>query len=34
MDHGRIVEAAPPQAFFAAPKSERTRLFLSQILQH
>jgi ABC-type dipeptide/oligopeptide/nickel transport system ATPase component len=34
MDHGRIVEAAPPQAFFAAPKSERTRLFLSQILPH
>jgi ABC-type dipeptide/oligopeptide/nickel transport system ATPase component len=34
MDHGRIVETAPPQAFFAAPTSERTRLFLSQILQH
>ena len=34
MDHGRIVETAPPQAFFAAPQSERTRLFLSQILQH
>ena len=23
---------APPEAFFAAPKSERTRLFLGQIL--
>jgi general L-amino acid transport system ATP-binding protein len=34
MDHGRIVETAPPSEFFAAPKSERTRLFLSQILSH
>ncbi len=34
MDHGEIVEAAPPQEFFAAPKSERARLFLSQILGH
>ena len=34
MDHGRIVETAPPAAFFAEPKSERTRLFLSQILSH
>jgi general L-amino acid transport system ATP-binding protein len=34
MDHGRIVEAAPPADFFAAPKSDRTRLFLSQILSH
>jgi general L-amino acid transport system ATP-binding protein len=34
MDRGEIVEAAPPEEFFAQPKSERTRLFLSQILSH
>ncbi|HLI10156.1 MAG TPA: amino acid ABC transporter ATP-binding protein [Alphaproteobacteria bacterium] len=34
MDHGEIVEEAPPEAFFAQPKSERTKLFLSQILKH
>ncbi len=34
MDEGRIVEAAPPDDFFAAPKSDRTKLFLSQILSH
>jgi len=34
MDHGEIVEAAPPQAFFEAPRTERARLFLSQILGH
>ncbi len=34
MDDGRIVETAPPDAFFAAPKSDRTKLFLSQILSH
>jgi general L-amino acid transport system ATP-binding protein len=34
MDHGSIVETAPPSAFFSAPKSERTTLFLSQILSH
>jgi general L-amino acid transport system ATP-binding protein len=33
MDRGEIVEAAPPDAFFSAPKNERTRLFLSQILR-
>ena len=33
MDRGEIVETAPPTEFFAAPKSERTRLFLSQILR-
>jgi general L-amino acid transport system ATP-binding protein len=32
MDEGRILESAPPGEFFAAPKSERTRAFLSQIL--
>jgi general L-amino acid transport system ATP-binding protein len=34
MDSGRIVERSPPAEFFAAPRSERTKLFLSQILTH
>ncbi len=34
MDHGEIVESAPPADFFTAPESERTQLFLSQILSH
>jgi general L-amino acid transport system ATP-binding protein len=34
MDHGEIVEIAPPATFFTTPKSDRTRLFLSQILGH
>ena len=34
MDRGEIVERAPPKEFFANPKSERTRFFLSQILAH
>jgi len=34
MDEGRIVESAPPEKFFANPESDRTRLFLSQILSH
>ncbi|KZC97129.1 general L-amino acid transport system ATP-binding protein [Thalassospira sp. MBR-102] len=34
MDAGEIVEMAGPQEFFANPKSERTKLFLSQILSH
>ncbi len=33
MDAGEIVEAAPPADFFSAPKSERTRRFLAQILR-
>ena len=33
-DYGEIVEAAPPEEFFNHPKHERTKLFLSQILQH
>jgi general L-amino acid transport system ATP-binding protein len=32
MDQGEIVEMAPPAEFFSAPKSERTRRFLEQIL--
>ncbi|MCB1507015.1 MAG: amino acid ABC transporter ATP-binding protein [Hyphomicrobiaceae bacterium] len=34
MDQGEIVEDAPPKAFFGNPRSERTRLFLAQILDH
>jgi general L-amino acid transport system ATP-binding protein len=34
MDHGEIVEQAPPQDFFASPRSDRAKLFLSQILSH
>ena len=34
MDEGRIVESAPPEKFFSNPDSERTQLFLSQILSH
>ena len=32
MDRGEIVESNAPEAFFANPQHERTRLFLSQIL--
>jgi len=31
-DRGVIVEHGPPDTFFASPKDERTRQFLSQIL--
>jgi len=34
MDEGRIVEEAVPDKFFNNPDSERTKLFLSQILSH
>jgi general L-amino acid transport system ATP-binding protein len=34
MDQGEIVEQAPPADFFEHPRSDRTKLFLSQILQH
>lgn len=33
MDRGEIVEDAPPKQFFEAPRHERTRAFLSQILE-
>jgi general L-amino acid transport system ATP-binding protein len=33
-DEGQIVEEGAPEAFFSNPKSGRTKLFLSQILQH
>ncbi len=34
MDQGQIVEQADPKTFFTQPKSDRTKLFLSQILGH
>src|SRR5207248_9952603 len=34
MDEGQVIEEATPQAFFAAPKSERGKQFLSKILTH
>ena len=34
MDMGRIVEENTPALFFTNPKHERTKLFLSQILNH
>ena len=34
MDAGEIVEMGPPKTFFDNPKSDRTRLFLSQIIAH
>jgi general L-amino acid transport system ATP-binding protein len=33
MDFGQIVEMNTPEAFFRNPQHERTKLFLSQILQ-
>lgn len=32
MDHGRVVEVAPPDVFFQNPQHQRTRQFLDQIL--
>ena len=32
LDEGKLVEEAPPDTFFSNPESERTKLFLSQIL--
>jgi general L-amino acid transport system ATP-binding protein len=34
MDRGEIIEQNEPEEFFNNPQSERTRLFLSQILAH
>jgi polar amino acid transport system ATP-binding protein len=34
MDAGQVVEEGTPQDFFAAPKSDRGRQFLSKILTH
>ncbi len=33
-DQGQIVESGTPEEIFKAPKEERTKLFLSQILSH
>ena len=34
MDEGQIVEENNPEDFFSNPKNDRTKLFLSQILDH
>ena len=34
MDEGQIVEQNEPEKFFNNPQSDRTKLFLSQILGH
>lgn len=34
MDHGAVVEDSTPQEFFNNPKSERTKFFLSKVLNH
>jgi polar amino acid transport system ATP-binding protein/glutamate/aspartate transport system ATP-binding protein len=34
MDRGEIIEQNTPEEFFLHPKSDRTKLFLSQILHH
>jgi general L-amino acid transport system ATP-binding protein len=34
MDEGQIIEQNEPEEFFNNPQSDRTKLFLSQILQH
>lgn len=34
MDEAEVVEIAPPDVFFTNPESQRTQLFLNQILTH
>jgi ABC-type polar amino acid transport system ATPase subunit len=34
MGVGEIVESAPPEEFSSAPRTERAKLFLSQMLGH
>ena len=34
MDDGQVVEQNEPEEFFGKPQSDRTKLFLSQILSH
>jgi polar amino acid transport system ATP-binding protein len=34
MDDGQVIEQNEPEAFFAAPKFDRTKQFLSKILSH
>ena len=34
LDHGRVLEDSTKDSFFAEPKTERARLFLSKVLHH
>jgi general L-amino acid transport system ATP-binding protein len=34
IDHGRVLEVAPPAEIFDNPQQERTRAFLSRVLKH
>ena len=34
MDEGRLVEIAPPDTFFASPRTDRARDFLAKVLAH
>lgn len=34
MDQGKIIESGDPSSFFKNPQSERTRIFLKQVLTH
>ena len=34
MDEGEIIEIAPPELFFTAPRTDRAALFLNQLLAH
>jgi ABC-type histidine transport system ATPase subunit len=34
MDEGQVIEEGQPAQFFASPKSDRGRQFLSKILTH
>jgi general L-amino acid transport system ATP-binding protein len=34
MDQGQIIEQNEPEEFFNNPQSDRTKLFLSQIMGH
>jgi polar amino acid transport system ATP-binding protein len=34
MDEGKVIEETTPELLFTAPKHERTKLFLSKILEH
>jgi ABC-type polar amino acid transport system ATPase subunit len=34
MDEGQIIEEAPPEILFNNPSQERTKRFLSKILDH
>jgi polar amino acid transport system ATP-binding protein len=33
MDEGQIIEEGPPDVMFSCPTKERTKLFLSKVLQ-